>query len=174
VKIAVYPGSFDPFTRGHVDILERSSKLFDRIIVAVVANVNKKSLFTLEERVEMIKEATKHVPNVEVDWFSGLVVNYVKQKGACAIIRGLRTVADFEYEMQMAMMNRHLLPEVDTVFIMSSSAYYYISSSGVKEAALLGGSIDGLVPPNVEERVKQRLAELRKKAQDDPKLSRSP
>ncbi len=161
MRIAVYPGSFDPFTKGHVDILERSSKLFDRIIVAVVANVNKKSLFTLEERVEMIKEATKHVPNVEVDWFSGLIVNYVKEKGACAIIRGLRTVADFEYEMQMAMMNRYLLPEVDTVFIMSSSDYHYISSSGVKEAALLGGAITGLVPPNVEEKVKQKLAELR-------------
>jgi len=164
VRIAVYPGSFDPFTKGHVDILERSSKLFDRIIVAVVSNVHKKSLFTLEERVEMIQEATRHVPNVEVDWFSGLVVNYVKEKGACAIIRGLRTVADFEYEMQMAMMNRYLLPEVDTVFIMSSSDYYYISSSGVKEAALLGGPVSDLVPPNVEKKLKEKLAELGKEA----------
>lgn len=159
MRIAVYPGSFDPITKGHIDILERAGKLFDKIVVAVVYNINKQGLFTLEERVEMIREATQHLPNIEVDWFSGLVVDYIVKKKACAIVRGLRTVSDFEYELHMAMMNRYMLPEVDTVFIMSSSKYYYISSSGVKEAALLGGPIGDLVPPNVEERLREKWRE---------------
>jgi pantetheine-phosphate adenylyltransferase len=162
VKVAVYPGSFDPVTRGHIDILERSSKLFDRIIVAVVHNVNKKGLFTLDERVEMIREATRHVLNVEVDCFSGLLVDYIAEKGACGIVRGLRTVSDFEYEMHMAMMNHQLLPEVETLFIMSSSQYMFISSSIVKEAALLGGSVGDLVPPNVEARLQEKWKERQK------------
>jgi len=156
LRLAVYPGSFDPITKGHIDILERSSRLFDRIVVAVIHNVNKKELFTLEERKEMIREATQHLPNVEVDCFSGLLVDYIVQKGACAIVRGLRTVSDFEYELHMAMMNHHMLPEVDTIFIMSTSKYFYISSSMVKEAALLGGPVGDLVPPNVEARLREK------------------
>ena len=139
MRVAVYPGSFDPITRGHIDILERSSKLFDRIIVAVVHNVNKKGLFTLDERVEMIRDATRHVPNVEVDCFSGLLVDYVAE-GACGIVRGLRTVSDFEYEMHMAMMNHQLLPEVETLLLCQQQVHVYkfLNSEGSRPAGQLG------------------------------------
>ncbi|MGE5397796.1 MAG: pantetheine-phosphate adenylyltransferase [Chitinophagales bacterium] len=156
MKIAVYPGSFDPVTNGHIDILERASLLFDRIVVAVVHHVYKNPLFTLNERVAMLKELTGHVPNIEVESFNGLLMNYVKEKQACAIIRGLRTVSDFEYEMQMAMMNRHICPEVETVFMMANSKYIFVSSSNIKEAVLVDGSVSGLVPPLVEEKLKTR------------------
>lgn len=157
MKIAVYPGSFDPVTRGHIDILEKTSRLFDKIIIAVVHNVHKKALFTLEERVEMIKESTAHLANIEVDAFSGLLIDYLREKNACAIIRGLRTVSDFEYEATMAFMNKNLLPDVDTIFVMSRPEYIFISSSGVKEAALLGGDVSSMVPEAVEKKLKDKL-----------------
>lgn len=146
MRLAIYPGSFDPVTNGHIDILEKTSKLFDRIIIAVVHNVGKNALFSLNERVNLIKESTSHISNVEVESFSGLLVNYVKQKEACAIIRGLRTVADFEYEMHIAQINRKMLPEVETIFVLSDSRYIFVSSSIIKETALLGGDVSDLVP----------------------------
>lgn len=157
MKLAVYPGSFDPVTRGHIDILEKTSRLFDKVIIAVVHNVHKKALFTLEERVEMIKESTSHLPNIEVESFTGLLVDYLRQKNACAIIRGLRTVSDFEYEATMAFMNKNLLPDVDTIFVMSRPEYIFISSSGVKEAALLGGDVSSMVPETVEKRLREKI-----------------
>lgn len=161
MRLAVYPGSFDPVTNGHIDVLERASRIFDRVIVAVVHNVYKNPLFTTEERVDMLKEVTKHLPNLEVDSFSGLLVNYVRKQQASAIIRGLRTVSDFEYELQLAMTNSHLYPEVDTIFIACNSKYYFVSSTSVKEAALLGGSVCGLVPPLVEAKLQSKLCELK-------------
>lgn len=157
MRLAVYPGSFDPITNGHIDILEKTSKIFDRIIIAVIHNVTKQALFSLDERVELIRESTGHLDNVEVDCFSGLLADYVRTKSACAIIRGLRTVSDFEYEMHMAMMNKRLVPEVDTLFAMSDSNYIFVSSSAVKEAALLGGDVSSLVPPVVERGLKEKL-----------------
>ncbi|HWP98500.1 MAG TPA: pantetheine-phosphate adenylyltransferase [Syntrophomonadaceae bacterium] len=162
VKLAVYPGSFDPVTNGHIDILEKSSRLFDRITVAVIHNVSKKALFSLEERECLIRESARHLKNVEVESFTGLLADYVRLKGACAIIRGLRTVADFEYEMHMAMINKKLIPEVDTIFVMSDSNYIFISSSIVKEAALLGGDVKSLVPEPVWEMLQGRQTELNK------------
>lgn len=156
MRLAIYPGSFDPVTKGHIDILEKTSKLFDRIIVAVVHNVTKKALFTLEEREILIKESTPHLDNIEVDCFSGLLADYVREKQACAIIRGLRTVSDFEYEMSMAMINKKLIPEVDTIFVMSDSSYIFVSSSIVKEAALLGGDVSSLVPEAVNDWLKKK------------------
>ncbi|MEN6350140.1 MAG: pantetheine-phosphate adenylyltransferase [Syntrophomonas sp.] len=149
MKVAVYPGSFDPVTKGHIDILEKTSKIFDRIIVAVVHNVSKDALFSLEERVALIYESTRHLDNIEVESFSGLLANYLNGKEACAIIRGLRSVTDFDYEMHMAMMNKKLIPDIDTIFVMSDSKYTFISSSAVKEAALLGGDVSSLVPKAV-------------------------
>ncbi len=160
MRVAVYPGSFDPVTNGHIDVLERSCKLFDKIVIAVIHNVSKKALFSLNERVEMLKASAAHLPNVEIDCFSGLLVNYLVEKKACAIIRGLRTVNDFEYEMHMAMMNRELLPEIDTIFISSSKQYIFISSSAVKEAALIGGNVHGLVPDSVEKALQRKYHEL--------------
>lgn len=163
MKLAVYPGSFDPVTKGHIDILERTSKLFDKIIVAVIHNVSKKALFTPQERFDLIRESTKYLPNIEVECFSGLLADYVSRRKACTIIRGLRSVSDFEYEMQMAMMNRVLLPDVETIFVMSDSKYNFISSSGVKEAALLGGDVSLLVPEIVEKGLYNKLSIIRQK-----------
>ena len=160
MRLAVYPGSFDPVTNGHVDILERACRIFDEVIVAVVHNVYKNPLFTTEERVEMLRGVTGHLPNLRVDSFTGLLVNYVRRQQAIAIIRGLRNVSDFEYELQLAMTNSHLYPEVDTIFIACSSKYYFVSSTSVKEAALLGGSVCGLVPPLVEAKLQKKLQEL--------------
>lgn len=157
MKIAVYPGSFDPITNGHVDILERTSGLFDRIIVAVVQNVYKKALFTPEERVALIRETTSHLGNIEVDCFSGLLVDYLKEKKACIIIRGMRSLTDFEYESHMSMINKKLLPEVDTIFVMADSNYICVSSSGVKEAAMLGGDVSSMVPEAVIRGLKHKL-----------------
>ena len=158
LRTAVFPGSFDPITNGHVDIVERGLEVFDRVIVAVAFNPNKDSaLFTPAERIEMIRQA---IPSrrVEADSFSGLLVDYAEKKGAQAIIRGLRAVADFEYEFQMAMMNRHLRPSVETLFIMASEEHFYTSSRLVKEVTSLGGDVRGLVPNDV---VKRMLAKLR-------------
>ena len=157
-RIAVFPGSFDPITNGHVDIVERSLHLFDEVIVAVAFNPHKDSaLFSPEERVEMIRAATRS-PRVVADSFSGLLVDYVGQVGARVIIRGLRAVADFEYEFQMALMNRHLEPRIETIFVMAGEAHFYTSSRLVKEVASLGGDIRGLVPPHVLKRLRKKLA----------------
>ncbi|MEA1961067.1 MAG: pantetheine-phosphate adenylyltransferase [Bacillota bacterium] len=157
MPIAVYPGSFDPITNGHIDILERTSMMFDKIIVAVVHNVTKDALFTLEERVELIKQSTKHLDNIEVECFSGLLADYLEQRNARIIIRGLRSITDFEYESHMSMMNKHLFPDVDTIFVMSDNRYIHVSSSGVKEAALLGGNVGSMVPTVVVEGLNNKI-----------------
>lgn len=146
MNIAIYPGSFDPITNGHLDIITRGAKIYDKLIVAVLVNVDKKCLFTIEERVELIKRVTKNLDNVEVLSFDGLLVDFAKIHGSKVILKGLRTMSDFEYEFQMALMNSKLNSEVETVFMMTSSAYSYVSSSSVKQVAKFGGSIKGLVP----------------------------
>ena len=154
--LAIYPGSFDPLTNGHVDIIDRGSRLFDRIIVAILLNVEKSPLFTVAERVEIAREVFGKYPNVEVDTFDGLLVEYARHRGAGVIVRGLRAISDFEYEMQMALMNRHLNPEVETVFMMPAEPYTYVSSRLVKEVVALGGSVSSLVPSVVEERLRDK------------------
>jgi pantetheine-phosphate adenylyltransferase len=154
--IAVYPGSFDPLTNGHVDIIQRGSRLFDRIVVAVLINMEKAPLFTVPERVDIAREVFQQWPNVEVDTFDGLLVDYARRRRASVIVRGLRAVSDFEYEMQMALMNRRLNPDVETVFMMPAEPYTYVSSRLVKEVAALGGSVTGLVPATVEARLRAK------------------
>ena len=156
MRIAVYPGSFDPLTSGHVDIIRRGAKMFDRIIVAILLNADKAPLFTAAERVRLIREVFKDTPSVEADTFEGLLVDYARQQQANVIVRGLRAVSDFEYEMQMALMNRHLSPDVETVFMMPAEQYTYVSSRLVKEVASLGGSVHGLVPDAVEARLLEK------------------
>jgi pantetheine-phosphate adenylyltransferase len=148
-RIAIYPGTFDPITNGHVFILERALKLFDRVVVAIAENVRKTPLFTVAERRAMITAAVAHNRGIEVDTFEGLLVNYAKSRGACTLIRGLRALADFEYEFQLAHMNRALAPEVETIFLMTSEESFYVSSSLVKEVALMGGDVSRMVPPSV-------------------------
>jgi pantetheine-phosphate adenylyltransferase len=157
-RIAVCPGSFDPLTMGHVDIIQRASQLFDRIIVAVASNQEKSPLFSLDERVAIVREVFAGRSDVEVDTFGGLLVEYVRHRGASAIIRGLRAVSDFEYEFQMALMNRRLAPGIETTFMMPAEKYTYISSRLIKEVFALGGQIDGLVPPVVEARLRAKQA----------------
>ncbi len=157
MRIAVCPGSFDPATNGHIDIIERSALLFDRVIVAVSNNLSKQPMFSIEERMALLSKACEDIPNVEVDSFSGLLIDFAKQKKATAIIKGLRAVSDFEYELQMALMNRKLQPDIETVFMMTNSKYSYLSSSLVKEVARLGGCIKGLVPEPIEEEILKRL-----------------
>jgi len=154
--VALYPGSFDPLTNGHVDIIQRGSGLFDRIVIAVLINLEKAPLFTVPERVEIAREAFREWPNVEVDTFDGLLVDYARRKGAGVIVRGLRAVSDFEFEMQMALMNRRLNPDVETVFMMPAEPYTYVSSRIVKEVVALGGSVHGLVPDGVELRLRDK------------------
>jgi pantetheine-phosphate adenylyltransferase len=149
VTLAVYPGTFDPITNGHADILRRSLGIFERVVVALAENVRKAPLFSLPERKAMIIDALEHDPRVEVDAFSGLLVDYCKRRGATVVIRGLRALADFEYEFQLAHMNRHLAPEVETMFLMTSEESFYVSSSLVKEVALMGGDVSRMVPPPV-------------------------
>jgi pantetheine-phosphate adenylyltransferase len=153
-RIAVYPGSFDPLTNGHVDIIRRGSRLFDRIIVSILTNAAKQPLFSVEERVEILREAFAGDANVEVDTFDGLLADYARRKQASVIVRGLRGVSDFEYELQMALMNRRLNDVVETVFMMPSERYTFVSSKLVKEVASLGGSVSGLVPDHVERRLR--------------------
>jgi pantetheine-phosphate adenylyltransferase len=155
-RIAVYPGSFDPLTNGHVDIIRRGSRLFDRIIVAILINSEKRALFSVEERVEMVRETFAGDSNVEVETFDGLLVEFARRRHVNVIVRGLRAVSDFEYEMQMALMNRHLNESAETVFMMPAEQYSYVSSRLVKEVAALGGSVTGLVPGHVEARLKGR------------------
>ena len=157
-RLALFPGSFDPLTNGHVDIVLRSAHLFERVLIAVLVNPEKKPLFTPEERVDIIRRVFREYPNVEVDTFGGLLVEYARARRASAIVRGLRAVSDFEYEFQMALMNRHLEPTLETVFMMPAEQYTYLSSRLIKEVFSLGGEVRGLVPPVVEEwmRKKQR------------------
>jgi pantetheine-phosphate adenylyltransferase len=148
-KIAVYPGTFDPITNGHLDLINRASKLFSTVVVAVSTNPQKKPLFTLEERVELVRASTTDLTNVRVDTFQGLLVRYAKEVGASAVLRGLRAVSDFEYEFQMALMNRKQSPDIETVFLMPSEEYTYVNSTVVKEIALLGGRVDCFIPQPV-------------------------
>lgn len=157
MNIGIYPGSFDPITYGHLDIIERSAKLFNRLIVAVMTNPQKKPLFTVKDRVEMIEDSIKHLPNVEVDSFNGLLVDFARRKKARVIVKGLRAVSDFEYELQMALMNKKLDNDMETIFIMTNSKYSYLSSSVVKEVASFGGCVSGLVPSIVEKELKNKF-----------------
>ncbi|NLJ83608.1 MAG: pantetheine-phosphate adenylyltransferase [Halanaerobiaceae bacterium] len=157
-QVVVYPGSFDPVTNGHLDIIKRAANLFDKVIVAVFKNPQKQPLFTMEERVELLKEVTKDMEKVCVDSFSGLTMDYVRSKKAIAIIRGLRAVSDFEGEFQMALLNKELNNEVETIFFMTDIKYAYLSSSAVKEVAQFGGNIDSLVPEVVQKALKEKYA----------------
>jgi pantetheine-phosphate adenylyltransferase len=158
MSTVIYPGSFDPLTCGHMDIIERSVRLFDRVTVAILTNPQKTPLFTAEERREIIQEiVTGRFQNVDIDIFNGLLVDYAKRKNAKAIIRGIRAVTDYEYEFQMALMNRRLEPQIETVFMMPAENFSFLSSSIVKEVARLGGSVTGLVPESVEQRLKERF-----------------
>lgn len=154
---AIYPGSFDPFTLGHLDLVQRGLQVFDKLVVAVVNNPQKVSLFSADERVEMIRETLKYDPRVEVEAFDGLLVHYVQMKGANVIIRGLRAISDFEYEFQMAQMNRQLAPDIETFFMMTGQNFFYLNSRFVKEVAKMGGSVRGLLPENVLIRLYQKF-----------------
>lgn len=157
-SIAIYPGSFDPVTNGHLDLIERGEKMFDILIVAVLQNVGKKPLFSIAERVEMLREVTKQWSGVEVDVFDGLLVDYARKRGAGVILRGIRAVSDYEYELQMALMNRKLEPRLETVFMLPGLTYSYLSSRLVREIAQLGAPLHGLVPQIVEERLKAKVS----------------
>ena len=161
--LAVYPGSFDPLTNGHIDIIERGTHLFDRIIVAILVNVEKSPLFSMQERVEIVKDVFKNRPTVEVDTFDGLLVDYVTRRKADVIVRGLRAVSDYEFEFQMALMNRRLNPQFETVFMMPAEQYTYISSRLIKEVFALGGRVHGLVPDMVEDRLREKRAAAARK-----------
>jgi pantetheine-phosphate adenylyltransferase, bacterial len=156
MKKAVYPGSFDPVTLGHLDIIERASKLFDRLIVAVLKNESKAPLFTINERVELLQQVVGHLDNVEVISFEGLLVDFVKEYEAGAVVRGLRAVTDFEYEIQMAQTNKVLLPEIDTVFLTTNLKYSYLSSTIAKEVARFGGETKAFLPEYVREKIKEK------------------
>ncbi|CQR71401.1 Phosphopantetheine adenylyltransferase [Sporomusa ovata DSM 2662] len=159
MRIGVCPGSFDPVTNGHVDIFSRASKMFDLVIAAVFHNPNKKPLFTMEERVEMLNLATKDITNIKVDSFSGLLYDYVLQQNSNFIVRGLRALSDFEYEFQRALLIKKIVPEIETIFMMTSNEYSFVSSSSIKELAKFGGPITGLVPECLEEKITKRIRE---------------
>jgi pantetheine-phosphate adenylyltransferase len=157
LRVCVYPGSFDPITNGHLDIIERASKIFDKLIVSVVENPSKQPIFTLKERVELIKECVKDYKNIEVDSFTGLLTDHVKEKGAFTIVKGLRIIADFEYEFQMALLNKNIEPKIETIFMMTNSKYSYISSTMIKEIAKLGANLDEFVPKIIKEKLLYKL-----------------
>jgi len=157
-SIAIYPGSFDPVTNGHLDLIERGEKMFDLLIVAVLQNADKQPLFSVNERVDMLREVTRHWSGVEVDVFGGLLVDYARRRGAGVILRGIRAVSDYEYELQMALMNRKLEPRLETVFMLPGVTYSYLSSKLVREIARLGAPLGGLVPPIVEERLRSKVS----------------
>jgi len=159
-RTAIYPGSFDPVTNGHLDIIERGLKLFDRIVVVILENPAKEFLFTIQERIDMLEESLKGFANVDVDTFGGLTVDYGVQHKAEAILRGMRAVSDFEYEFQLALMNRRLNRDIQTVFLMTSLRWLYISSSIIKEAAHFGANINGMVPPAVQKKLKEKLGSI--------------
>ena len=161
-RVAIYPGSFDPLTNGHVDIIERGARIFDLIVVAILVNAEKSPLFSKQERVAIVKEVFKARSNVEVDTFDGLLVDYAARRQAHVIVRGLRAVSDFEAEFQMALMNRRLDPKIETVFMMPAEQYSYISSRLIKEVFALGGRVHGLVPDSVEQRLREKQAAVRR------------
>lgn len=156
-SIAVYPGSFDPLTNGHIDLVERGLKVFDKVIIVALKNRAKKPLFSVEERIAMITDCFKGIDSVEVDAFDGLVVDYARKRNATAILRGMRAVSDFENEFQMAMFNRRLNRDVQTVFLMTGMRWIFTSSSGIKEVASFGGDISGMVPPSIEKKLKEKF-----------------
>jgi pantetheine-phosphate adenylyltransferase len=156
-KIAIYPGSFDPFTNGHINIIERGVRVFDKLIVAVAHNVSKKTTFTIEERVEVIREIFHNRPEVKVDYFQGLLVEYARKMGTNILLRGMRTVSDFEYELQMALSNKTLSPEIETIFMVTEGEYSHISSSLIKEIIALGGSAKEMIPESVEKKLREKL-----------------
>ncbi len=157
VRRAIYPGSFDPITNGHLDVLQRAARIFDEVVIAIASNVQKTGLFSPEERMVLIEEATRSLANVRVAHFEGLLVEFARQRQASAVIRGLRAISDFEFEFQMALMNRKLAPEVETIFLMPREEYTYLSSRIIKEIAGLGGEIDGFVPSGVAKELRKRF-----------------
>jgi len=157
MRTAIYPGSFDPLTNGHLDVVQRATKLFDRVVVAVAKSESKQPLFTLEERVEMVAQAVKHLPTVEADSFEGLLVEYVERRSAQAVVRGLRAVSDFEFEFQLALMNRKLNERIETIFMMPKDTYTFLSSRIVKEIAQLGGDVSEFVPAHVQTALTEKL-----------------
>jgi len=158
MRTAIYPGSFDPLTNGHLDVIERATKLFDRVIVAVAKSESKHPLFTFEERVELVRKAVRHLPHVEADAFDGLLIKYVARRKAKAVVRGLRAVSDFEFEFQLALMNRKLDERIETIFMMPKDTYTFLSSRIVKEIARLGGDVSAFVPAHVKTALKHKLA----------------
>lgn len=154
---AIYPGTFDPPTNGHLDLIQRGSKIFDHMVVAILRNSAKNPLFTVEERVEMLKEVTAGIDNVSVATFNGLMVEFARQQGASAVLRGIRAISDYEFEFQMALMNRRLAPEIETVFLQPAGRYSFVSSRLIKEVVSLDGDVTGLLPPNVLKRLRARL-----------------
>lgn len=160
--LAIYPGSFDPMTKGHLDLIDRGSRLFEKLVVAVLINLEKEPLFSVDERVDMLKQVTRDIQNVSVETFSGLLVDYAARKKAHAVMRGIRAFSDYEYEFQMALMNHKLSPTLETVFLMPAESYTYISSRLVREIFRHGGSVKDLVPPLVEERLRQKALAKKK------------
>ncbi|MBI5102004.1 MAG: pantetheine-phosphate adenylyltransferase [Nitrospirae bacterium] len=159
-KTAVYPGTFDPFTNGHLDLVNRSLSMFDEVIIAIAPSLKKQPLFSLEERFTMIRKSLKNMKRVRIEVFDGLLVEYVRTKKGCAIVRGLRAMSDFEYELQMALMNRRLDPDIETVFMMPNEEYSFLTATIVKEIASLGGAVDRLVPPTVNMELKKRFRKI--------------
>ena len=157
MTLAIYPGSFDPITNGHVNLIERGLKVFDKLVVAIANNVRKTPLFTIAERKEMIREAVGNTDKIEIDTFDGLLVDYATTRAPAVVLRGLRAISDFEFEFQMAHMNRRLQPELETVFMMTGEDHFYVSSQIVREVASFGGSVSGLVPSNVEQRLREKF-----------------
>ncbi len=161
MTVAVYPGSFDPVHNGHLDVIARAARVFDAVIVAVARNSDKEGLFSVSERLDMLRSATSHVRNVQVDAFDGLTVAFAQNKGASVLVKGLRAVVDFEYELKQAWMNQRLAPDLDTVFFMTAPAYHFLSSTLIREVSRLGGSVTGLVPSGVEDRLRTKFRAAR-------------